>query len=377
MARNGNGVEMREKSIRVSFTWNGENIRETLKIDPTPANERYAIKLVEQINRKIREGTFVYADFFPDSKRVQASPDSKSFGQMCDLWFETKGRLATKTKDQYRNALGVWKELFGEHTPFDRLTHAHVAAKIGNHPWKSAKLLNNYLICLRGVFRLAKRDLKIDDPMDGIENSKGQPVAPDPLSREEMELILKWLADNKDVAAWAYYEFAFMTGMRPEEIIALKWSDLNARDKTIHVSRARSAGEIKSLKTYNARDVDLVTRAIEALSYMKEITGKDPGNFIFQNPVTGKPWHDERSQRDHYWKPALEATGVRYRRSYQTRHTYATNCLLAGVNPAYVSRQMGHANAKMLFTVYSKWIDGADRGREKAKMEAMLSGKLD
>jgi hypothetical protein len=26
----------------------------------------------------------------------------------------------------------------------------------------------------------------------------------------------------------------------------------------------------------------------------------------------------------------------------------------------------------MLFTVYMKWIDGADRGREKAKLEAAM-----
>jgi integrase len=33
---------------------------------------------------------------------------------------------------------------------------------------------------------------------------------------------------------------------------------------------------------------------------------------------------------------------------------------------------MGHKNAKMLFRVYAKWIDGAYRGRKKAKPEAAL-----
>lgn len=42
------------------------------------------------------------------------------------------------------------------------------------------------------------------------------------------------------------------------------------------------------------------------------------------------------------------------------------------MNPTYIARQMGHKNAKMLFTVYAKSIDGADRGRQKAKMEEML-----
>jgi integrase len=64
------------------------------------------------------------------------------------------------------------------------------------------------------------------------------------------------------------------------------------------------------------------------------------------------------------------------RRAYQTRHTYATNNLMGGVNPAYIARQMGHSNAKILFTVYAKWIDAADRGREKAKMEAVMSNEF-
>ncbi len=33
---------------------------------------------------------------------------------------------------------------------------------------------------------------------------------------------------------------------------------------------------------------------------------------------------------------------------------------------------MGHKNARMLFTVYAKWIDGADRGREKAKLQELV-----
>ena len=45
---------------------------------------------------------------------------------------------------------------------------------------------------------------------------------------------------------------------------------------------------------------------------------------------------------------------------------------MAYVNPAYIARQHGHANTKILFAVYAKWIDAAERGRGKAKMEARL-----
>lgn len=379
MGRRGTGVELREKSIRVGFVWNGEWVRETLQLPPTPKNEIYAAKMVALINRRIEAGTFDYSEFFPNSKRAPKTERNQTFGDMCDTWLKTKGQLATKTLDQYRNALEVWKRLLGADKPVAKLTHATVAAEVGNYPWKSAKLLNNYLICLRGVFALAGRELKVDNPMEGIENSKHQAVPPDPLSAQEMELILADLKVKYDPRVWAYYEFAFMTGMRPEEIIALAWDDIDWNHGTIRVERAKTAGEVKPLKTYQTRDVDLVERAMRALWAMKPFTlmkRTDDGQPvpIFENPVTSRAWHDERSQRDHYWKPALRRQGIRARRSYQTRHTYATNALLAGVNPSYVARQMGHKSAKMLFTVYAKWIDGADRGREKAKMEAMLRG---
>lgn len=376
-----NGVEVREKSIRLFFVHNGERCRETLTVAgkpaaPTAANVKYAHRVAAEIRDKIRLGTFALAEYFPESPRAAShgqAAEEKNFGQWCELWLETKGRLAKRTLTQYRNALTIWQSLLGTEATMDRLTHATVAAKVGGYPWKSAKLLNNYLIPLRGVFVLAGRELKTENPMDGIENSKHQAAAPDPLSISEMEHIMGDMRERYDPRVHAYFEFAFLTGMRPEELIALQWGDVDWNHETVRVERARTAGEEKALKTYNARDVDLVARAVAALQAMKPWTlmgGQDAA--IFQNPVTNRAWHDERSQRDHYWTPTLRRLGIRRRRAYQTRHTYAANALAAGVNPAYIARQMGHKNAKMLFSVYAKWIDGADRGREKAKLEAAL-----
>lgn len=373
------GVEARETSIRLFFVWQGKRMRETLTVAgkpmaPTPANLKFAARTAAEIRNKIDLGVFVLAEYFPDSPRaLVASADTLTFGKACELWLETKGRLAKKTLDQYRNALGVWQALLGKDTALARITHGQVAAKVGGHPWASAKLLNNYLIPLRGVFKLAGRDMKLDDPMEGIENSKHQAPPPDPLAGDEAASIVAHMHKHFDPRVALYFEFAFLTGMRPEEIIALRWGDVDWQHATIRVERARTAGEVKPLKTYHARDVDLLSRTVEVLQAMKPWTFMGgPDATIFQNPVTARPWHDERSQRDHYWTPCLRRLGIRHRRAYQTRHTYATTALMAGANPAYVARQMGHKSAKMLFTVYSKWIDGADRGREKAKLEAAL-----
>jgi integrase len=363
------GVELREKSIRIGFSVDGKWTRETLKLAPTPANEKYAANLLARIKKAQATGTFDYGEFFPNSKRAPVSANTLTFGQACDNWMATKGRLATKTKTQYANALGVWRGMLGKDTPIGKLTHTLVAGKVGSHPWASAKLLNNYLIPLRGVFKLAGRELSMDNPMDGIENSRHQSAKPDPLTAEEALKVVGYMGMNFDKLVHSYFAFAFATGMRPEEIIALRWTDWDRKAKTMRVERAKTSGEVKPLKTYEARDVDLTTVATEVLEAIQKLTKTGNDGHIFRNPVTRRPWHDDRAQREGYWTPALKALHIKPRRAYCTRHTYATTALMGGVNPAYIARQLGHKNAMLLFKTYSKWIDMADGGRERAKME--------
>lgn len=376
MGRDGDGVDVRETSIRLKFTYPaGVTRRETLMLDgvvllPTVPNVKLAHRMAKDIRTAIRAGTFDYAAFFPHSKHAPAS-GSLTFGAACDEWLKSKGQLATKTLNQYRNALGFWKRMFGAETPLASMRHAAMAAKIGGHPWASAKLMNNYLITLRGVFKLHGRDMKTPDPTDGIENAKHQKPPPDPLTDAERDAVLADMAKHYDIRVWAYFAFAFSTGLRPEEAIALQWGDVDWQQRTARIQRAKTAGELGPLKTYQVRDVDLTQRALAALQAMKPHTFMlGDGAEVFQNPVTGKGWHDERSQRDHYWRPSLRRCGIRARRAYATRHTFATSALMGGVRPPYIARQMGHKNTKMLFDTYAKWIDGADRGRERGALEA-------
>ena len=58
--------------------------------------------------------------------------------------------------------------------------------------------------------------------------------------------------------------------------------------------------------------------------------------------------------------------------TYNTRHTFATINLMVGANPMWVSKQLGHKNMQMLVTTYSKWIDSADKLKEKHKIEAIF-----
>jgi len=146
----------------------------------------------------------------------------------------------------------------------------------------------------------------------------------------------------------------------------------------VRIEHARVCAVLKGTKTSTVRDVDLTDRMMELLKRQKACTFmKGPHASIFENPSSRNPWSDVQGQRKLYFHPTLRRLRLRVRDAYQTRHTYATLALMAGVNPAYIARQLGHANTAMLFKHYLKWIDGADAGREKSKPNKVFGPNLD
>ncbi|MEN6540847.1 MAG: tyrosine-type recombinase/integrase [Mizugakiibacter sp.] len=382
-------MEIRAASIRIKFTFRGTIYRERLTLNgqslkPTPANVKYAHRIAAEVHRRIAQDAFTFSEFFPDSPHARDDVSPETFGHLADMWLESQGRLAEATKGQYATAVRFWKKLLGEQRLLKDVTHKLLAAKIGGYAWPSAKTHNNYLIALRGILALEYRGpAAVNNPANGIANMTVVKKLPDPLTVDERDMILADLEAHYDARVHAYFLWQFFTGMRPEETIALRWSDVDWKRKVVRVQRVRTyrGGERDGSKTHTERDVDLLPQALAALQTMKthtfmlKVEGRDDGAAdIFQNPVTGRPWHDERSQRDHYWKPSLKRLGIRWRRAYNTRHTFATAALMIGVPPAYIASQLGHST-KMLLDKYARWIPGNDAGSAREMMERAMGKK--
>ena len=248
---------------------------------------------------------------------------------------------------------------------------------------------NNTLIPLRSLFAFAAKDGKFEDPANDIKNATEEDVIPDPLDEEEREAALEAMRRNFDEQIWNHYEVAFFTGLRPQEQIALKWTDVDWRGDLIQVRRARKKDGDGPLKTYKQRKVRLNSRSRAALKRQMKWTYAKPHGYVFENLQTGKPWvrrigelrkvrHSERNElgdeRDTYFARALRAAGVRYRTPYHTRHTFITWAIMNGAAVEWVARQVGHKNAKMIYEVYFEWIERAIKAadREVAKLESAL-----
>lgn len=375
MGRRATGtVEPLKTSIRLKFTWQGSRCVETLDLAPTPANIKAAERLMAQVQAAISAGIYEPEAFFPKGDGQSAA---STFRDFADGWLESFVG-AKSTKRSYRTALNAtWNPAFGDKM-LREIKHSDVKKAIARKAkTATGKTINNHLIALRAVFEMAKRDRLIEfDPTDGVANLSHQAPEPDPFDGDEVDAILRHLETRAPEQVLNYFEFAFQTGMRPSEIISLQWGDVAWNRSKLRVQRARVDWEEKGTKTNKVREIDLSGDAMAVLKRQKAHTfmrGADAA--IFNNPNTNRPWADEQVQRRRYFTPTLRALGLRQRDAYQCRHTFASLALMGGINIGYLSKQMGHANISTTLTKYARWIEGADKGSEAAKLDAILSRK--
>lgn len=375
MGRRSTGtVEPLKTSIRLKFTHLGTRRLETLDLAPTPANLKAAERLMSKIQSAISAGVYRRGDFFSGGIDL-ATP--QPFSEYADEWAETLV-VAKSTKRSYQTAMrATWKPAF-EGKALADISHSDVKRAVAakRDGGASAKTINNQLIPLRDLFSVAQKDGLIDSlPTNGVRNLKHQKPPPDPFTTGERDTILGHLHERYDEQIWNYYTFAFFTGIRPSEQIIAGWPHVDWNARKLRIEAALVDDEVKSTKTSLVREVDLNDATYAALLRQKAHTFmKDPEGPIFNDPLHGKPFPNERAQRRRFFIPALKVLGIRHRSAYQTRHTFATALLMGGVNPAYIARQLGHASTAMLFKHYAKWIDGADKGAEAAKANAVLMG---
>jgi integrase len=374
------GVEVRETSIRVKFTFQGKQVREPVILDgaplaPTPANIKYAARLVIQVKKEIAAGIFDYRATFPDSKnapKASGRTGDELFYDLIDRWHELL-ELKASTKSQYRRHKDLFWKVHMENKPIRSFVHSDIKKALQQGTWSSNKSRNNQLSIIRSVFDLAVLDKQIStNPCDGLDYGKVQKPKPDPFTQDEVRIILAELQTKYDVQIHNIYQFQFYAGLRTSEVIALKWANVDLNKKTVLIDSVNVYDEDQdTTKTMETRVVRLNSQSMAAIESQKALT-YEAGQEVFHDPYYSAPWQYARITDSHFWAPTLKRLGIRHRRPYNTRHTYATLGLMSGLNPAYMAKQMGHS-LEMFFKVYADWINGDDDDRQMALMEAGIS----
>lgn len=388
MGRRGDGVEIRENSLRVQFVLEagGKPVRRTLMrgslpMRPTPANIKYAQRLVAEIREKIRQGVFVMAEFFPEDGGTP-TPGTSSVGQRLDIWLAAQ-RVQASTKAGYESSVRFWKaaqydpkkplEQMGE-LPVRQLTATMISTALATKPNLSGKTINNYVSVLRKALSSAMDDgILTANPVDGVKRAKWQKSPPDPFSLPEIDAMCDYARRHYPPEVADMIEWWAFSGPRTGELFGLRWPNVHLEAKLVHIAETTVRGEHKdSTKTDVARDVLQNSRAIAAIRRQRARTLEREDGFVWVDPRYDTPWSDERAFRRSYWTPMLGALEIRYRRPYNLRHSYATMMLMAGRTPAWCAGQMGHS-VEMFLTTYARWLAGDQDAVELAGLERWLN----
>jgi len=368
-------------SIEIDFRYRGVRCREKLKLLPTPANLARAAKHRYAILAAIDAGTFDYSVTFPGSRAgtrfAEAEEPARGLllEEYLEDWLEARKKvLKSSTWNDYRKTVrGVLVQEFGRKTLAD-IRRADLREWAEKQDCGNKRLAN-----VQSVLRAALADAVHDELLehnvmsDWTYERKEAPKSVDdvdPLTADEQAAVLK---SAKEPQHRNLIQFALWTGLRTSELCALRWGDIDWIRGVVRVQRAltQAAGEPETPKTRRgAREVKLLRAANEALNAQKAYTLLRDAE-VFMNPRTNEAWAGDQPIRKTMWEPILRRAGVRYRRPYQTRHTYASMMLTAGESPVWVAQQMGHADMTMIARTYGRWITDAvpDAG---SKAEALF-----
>ena len=381
------GVEVIGNSIRIRFMWNGTRKCETLPYPATQKGIKTASGLRDQVVQAIKLGIMDearYAEFFPGSAIAESvSSQIPLFGEHAQLWLDSR-EIVLGTRKNYKSILNQYWMPHLAVARLDQITPTLLRRIISSIEWTSPGVKRNAMFKLSTILDSAVKDGLIKkNPMASLEKPRVSKKLVDPFTRDEAERIIQHLYATLGKYSRIYaalYEFLFFTGLRPGEAFALRWDEVDEEARRIHVCRiVIDRGIEERVKTKHERDVLLNDRALNALAEAKRIARLKQvasvsefvvSPFVFP-PSKGGLWIKEPSVTIKHFHAALDALSIRRRRQYDTRHTYATMCLMAGMNPAFIAGQLGHS-VQMLLSTYAKWLNSASDWSELEKLQTRI-----
>jgi integrase len=226
-----------------------------------------------------------------------------------------------------------------------------------------APTIRKALALLSAIFRCAVEWDRIDrNPVRDVSmpvakrSRHVRPVSPATVEAMRARLLLAEAErDAAIVSALAY------SGIRPEELRGLRWSDV--RERTVLIERAAAGSAVKATKTGQIRSVRLLAPLAEDLCRWREASPSQC-ELVFPT-LRGTVWtdYDWRNWRSRVYRPLAESVGLTDSRPYDLRHSFASLLIHEGVSAVEVARQLGNSPAVALNT-YShvfEELDPADR----------------
>jgi integrase len=220
---------------------------------------------------------------------------------------------------------------------WDRIQGDMVAAGLG------PKTINIYFSYINRLFTWAvAHEYLPDNPWRRRTRLKQTKYRIELMTPDEFQGILRCAPEH---LAWCM-EVAYHTGCRPGpgELLALKWSDLDWRCRSIR---------IYAPKTRTTRYQYLSNDFIRRMRARCKQQARDFPDCPYICHYRGRPLRSLK----HSWETAKAEAGISRRiRLYDLRHFYISHALAGGADIMDLAGRVGHVNADMIVNVYAHLV---------------------
>ena len=216
---------------------------------------------------------------------------------------------------------------------------------------------------LQSIFRAAKFERLIENnPMEFIRKPKHTATTTGIVTPEIYHALMSAVSGSQ---IEHLFSFAWGTGLRRGEIVALRWSDFDADAALIHVSKARKRGseeyEGAPKTAYSVRTVTLSPAAVQNLLAWKK---KLAEQLLSQGIRLTKDDYIFRSLKDvrqpmtltalaHIFADLKEKLNLpKNLRFHSFRHTHATMLAEQEISAKKIQVRLGHASASFTMDRY-------------------------
>ena len=311
-----------------------------------------------------------------------APTDPTTVGEFLDLWLDQHGTniwTNTRTRYGYLARLHVKPYLgrtrLSKLQPLDLVQLYSTLLTKGRRDGKPGGLHPRHVGHVHRMLHKALGDaeawgLVARNVADAVSPPKVPRTPVRPPSQAEARAVL---ALAKDAGIYAEIATAVATGMRPGELLALRWRDVDLDAGVAWVRQAvqRVPGTglvFKDTKTHRS------TRPVALPPFLAAVLREHRAAIRQRRRTAGPAWQDEdlvfptaqgtvRCPRNfrRAFQAMLKKGGLAPRPLYELRHWFASLLLNAGAPLSVVSEAMGHAGIQVTKDVYGHISLGAQR----------------
>jgi integrase len=311
-----------------------------------------------------------------------------TFAEYAQSWINGL-EIVPGTRRNYKGSINIYWMPDLATVPMTAITPMLLRKVIGETMWGSSTIKRTAISRVSALLKAAVRDEVIErNPATAIQLPGRTKKPIDPFAVAEADTIIEWMYANFTTRATqiyaAYFEFAFYCGMRTGELAALRWDEIDLEQRVAHVCRIVVESRVEErTKTKYARTVMLNSRAMNALAEAKKIAEarltqrqrkRQASPYVFPPSGSSEFILGATTTAGHFAK-ALKSLQIKPRSQYNCRHTYATMCLMAGMNPAFIAGQLGHS-VQVLLSTYARWLSSTTDWSEVGKLESQIGTKL-